>query len=558
MKLVPPTALRFPSRFCVAQSVLSCVLAWLIAWAPSAYAVNPSAAKNAAKTAETEQLTGELFYQILLGEMNLREGSASLGFSLLLDAARKTNDVELYSRSLDVALQNRSGDGALATAWAWTQAHPQDRRANNQLLQILIVLGKVADTKEPLRKEIALAPEADRQGIINVIPRQYARVTDKKLATQVVTQALEPYVNQRDTAAAAWAAVGRMRLQSEDQAGALKAAQLGIQADAKSLPPALLTLELMSKGMEAAEPLLQQSLSKQNSPDLAMSYVRVLIEQQRYEIAESTLQGITQKYPQYADAWLVLGSMQFERGQESVAEESLNRYVGLAQKQPNANTAKGLLQAQSRRAEMLAKHGKLDEARQLIASLPSSNQEEQRNKLLSEAQLLRDHRQWQAAYDLLAKAQTEDDDVLYEQAMLAEKLNKLEQMEQLLRRIIDKSPNYHNAYNALGFAFADRNIRLPEAKQLILKALALSPDDPFITDSLGWVEFRLGNLTAALLHLQKAYELRQDAEIAAHLGEVLWRLKRPDEARRIWQEGLKLSPDNDTLKDTLQRLQPKL
>jgi tetratricopeptide (TPR) repeat protein len=172
--------------------------------------------------------------------------------------------------------------------------------------------------------------------------------------------------------------------------------------------------------------------------------------------------------------------------------------------------------------------------------------------------LLRDHRQWQAAYDLLAKAQSQDLDVLYEQAMLAEKLNLLDEMERLLRRIIEQDPNHHNAYNALGFAFADRNIRLPEAKQLISKALSLSPDDPFITDSLGWVEFRLGNLTAALLHLQKAYELRPDVEIAAHLGEVLWRLKRSDEARRIWQEGLKLAPDNDTLKDTLQRLQPKL
>jgi len=557
MKLVPSSLLHLPIAFRMAPTVLACALVGMMGTTAHAQP-SASTAKNAPKTATTDRLSGELFYQILLGEMNLREGSPTLGFSLLLDAARKTNDVALYSRSLDVALQNRSGDGALAAAWSWTQAYPQDRRANNQLLQILIVLGRIADTEEPLRKEIALAPESERQAIINVIPRQYARVSDKKQAAQVVTQALDPYVNQRDTAAAAWSAIGRLRLQADDAPGALQAAQQGVKADAKSIPPALLALELMSRGVEAAEPLLQQSLSQQGTPDLAMSYVRVLIELQRFELAQTTLEGITQKYPQYADAWLVLGSMQFERGQESLAEQSLNRYVGLAQKQPNANTAKGLLQAQTRRAEMLAKHGKLDEARQLIANLPSSNQEEQRNKLLSEAQLLRDHRQWQAAYDLLSKAQSQDDDVLYEQAMLAEKLNQLEEMEQLLRRIIEKSPNYHNAYNALGFAFADRNIRLPEAKQLILKAMALSPDDPFITDSLGWVEFRLGNLTAALLHLQKAYELRQDAEIAAHLGEVLWKLKRPDEARRIWQEGLKLAPDNETLKDTLQRLQPKL
>ena len=141
--------------------------------------------------------------------------------------------------------------------------------------------------------------------------------------------------------------------------------------------------------------------------------------------------------------------------------------------------------------------------------------------------------------------------------MLAEKLNKLEDMERLLRQIMAQSPNYYNAYNALGFSLADRNMRLPEAKQLIAQALALSPEDPFITDSLGWVEYRLGNLTAALMHLQKAYETRADPEIAAHLGEVLWRLKRQDEARRIWQEAQQVAPDNETLKETMQRLQPK-
>jgi Flp pilus assembly protein TadD len=110
----------------------------------------------------------------------------------------------------------------------------------------------------------------------------------------------------------------------------------------------------------------------------------------------------------------------------------------------------------------------------------------------------------------------------------------------------------------LGFSLAERNMRLPEAKQLIVKALTFAPDDPFITDSLGWVEFRLGNLSAALQHLQKAYKERPDAEIAAHLGEVLWQLSRQDEARAVWREGVKLAPDNETLQETLQRLKPQL
>ena len=142
--------------------------------------------------------------------------------------------------------------------------------------------------------------------------------------------------------------------------------------------------------------------------------------------------------------------------------------------------------------------------------------------------------------------------------MLAEKLRQLDVMEKLLRQVIAQNPSYYNAYNALGFSLADRNVRLPEAKQLIVKALTFAPDDPFITDSLGWVEFRLGNLSSALGYLQKAYQDRTDAEIAAHLGEVLWKLKRQDEALKIWREGLNTAPTNETLQETLQRLKPDL
>ena len=178
--------------------------------------------------------------------------------------------------------------------------------------------------------------------------------------------------------------------------------------------------------------------------------------------------------------------------------------------------------------------------------------------MLAEVQLLREHRQWQTAYDLLADASANDVDLLYEQAMLAEKLNRLDDMEKLLRNVMQLDPSYHNAYNALGFSLADRNLRLDEAKQLIIKALTFAPDDPFITDSLGWVEFRLGNLDAALRYLQKAYKDRADAEIAAHLGEVLWKMKRQDEALKIWREGLNTAPNNETLQETLQRLKPAL
>ncbi len=142
--------------------------------------------------------------------------------------------------------------------------------------------------------------------------------------------------------------------------------------------------------------------------------------------------------------------------------------------------------------------------------------------------------------------------------MMAEKLNKLDDMERLLRRVIALKPDHQHAYNALGYSLAERNMRLPEARTLIKKALDLSPGEPFITDSLGWVEYRLGNKDEALRLLRGAYQSRPDVEIAAHLGEVLWVSGQTDEAKRVWREARARDSANDVLRETLARLRVDL
>jgi tetratricopeptide (TPR) repeat protein len=518
-----------------------------------------NAQANETDKVENSAMSGELLYEILLGEMNLRQGAPAAGFSLLLDAAKKSNDAALYDRTVEIALQARSGDGALMAARAWSQAWPQDRKANSQVLQILLALNHVTESLEPLKKELSLAPEAERDTSIHLIPRHYARVTDKKRAATVVQQALEPYLTKNNTTSAiAWTSLGRMRLASDDVAGALEAAKKGQAADNKAQGPVLLAMALMGKKVAEAELLVQLGLRRQNGTEMTMSYVRVLIELERYQEATEQLQAIARKDPQSADAWLVLGSLQFEQGQDKEAESSLARYVSLAIQAPTDTSTRGLNQAQTRRAALLARQGKMIQARELIRQIPASNADEQRSRVLAEVRLLREHRQWQTAFELLVANSGDDIDLIYEQAMLAEKLNQLDEMEKLLRKVIAQNPSYYNAYNALGFSLAERNIRLPEAKQLIVKALTFAPDDPFITDSLGWVEFRMGNLGSALSYLQKAYKDRADAEIAAHLGEVLWTMKRSDEAIKVWREGLNVAPNNETLQETLQRLKPAL
>ena len=557
-------------------------------------------AKAAQEAAPSSALNSALFYQLLIGELTTQSGEPSAGFALMLDAARKTKDAQLYQRATDIALQSRSGDAALQAAQAWTQAMPASREANRYVLQILIALGRIAETTEPLKTELRLAPEIERASVLASIPRAYARATDKTAAGTVVEEALASYVkNPADPAAAsaAWTTVSRMRLTAGNPRGALEAAQRGQAVNATAEGPALVALELMEPLPAEGERIVLKYLdgNAKAVPEIRMGYARALLDAQRYGEAAAQLQVLTREKPDFADAWLVLGSLQLQENQLSPAQASLERYVALVQQQPaEPESSRGLsqaflslsqvaekrkdyvaaenwlskienssemVQAQARRASILASQGKLEQGRQLIHQLPEKTPAEARLKVNAEIGLLRDVKQYRLAYEVIAQALVKSPDepeLLYDQAMMAEKLGQLDEMERLLRQVIKLKPDYHHAYNALGYSLAERNTRLPEAKELIRQALTYAPTDPFIRDSLGWVEFRMGNTTEAARIFEAAYKAKPDAEIAAHYGEVLWSMGQRDRAIAIWKEGKLLSPENETLLETLKRLRVKL
>ncbi|MDE2616069.1 MAG: tetratricopeptide repeat protein [Burkholderiales bacterium] len=541
-------------------------------------------------------LDGELFYQLMVGELSTQRGEAGAGYSLILDAARKTGDARLYQRAIDIALQSRAGDSALQAARAWKQAQPGSRDANRYVLQILIGLNHLNETVEPLKREITLADAKDRTLTITTLPRYFARSSDKKLATEMLEQALAEYLTNPGTGAAAWSAVGRMRLENQDSAGALEAARRGQAMDARTEGPALLALALMSPQRPGAEAIVRKYLEGRPLVEVRLAYARALLDAQRYAEAGSQIQIVTSEKPDYAEAWLIRGTLELQDNRFDSAERSLKQFLELMQsrrgngvEEPSRALAQAylslaqiaeqrkdykmaeswlgkisspedLVRTQSRRAGILARQGRIDEARELIRNLPERTPADARVKLSSEIQLLRDNKLYSQAYDLLAEATQRDPkdyDLVYDQATLAEKLGRTDEMEKLLRRIIAEKPQYHHAYNALGYSFADRSVRLGEARQLILKALEFAPDDPFISDSLGWVEFREGNKPEALRVLQQAYRTRPDAEIAAHLGEVLWSMGQREQALSVWREGLQLNAENETLVETLKRLRVK-
>ena len=599
-------------RAAAAALVLSCFGAHGQSAAPPA----PPAPASAASAASADQakppvhnsgLDAPMFYQLLIGEIELSAGQAGNAYQIMLDAARRSRDESLFRRATEIALQARAGEQALAATRAWRTAHPESLEALRLQLQILLSLNRLDELAEPLRTLVAATPAGQRDALIDSLPRFLMRAADKRQAATLLEQVLQPDLGDTATRAAAQAAIGRGWLAAGDADRALSLARLAQSEDPASSAPALLALELMSTRPEA-EALVSAYLQTPGAEiALRRAYAGTLVTLQRYADAIAQLEVITRQQPDLAPPWLTLGALQLEVHQTQAAEASLQRFVQLVQAQPpaaagdddgdanndaaaGAASDQGLTQAwlllaqaaeqrgdyvaaeamlariddpqralevQTRRALLMARQGRLEQARELLRSTPERNAADARAKLLAEAQLLRELKLWDEAYKLLESANQrfpDDVDLLYEQAMMAEKVERLDAMETLLRRVITLKPDHAHAYNALGYSLADRNLRLPEAKALIERALQLTPGDPFITDSLGWVEFRLGNRDEAARLLRQAYQSRPDAEIGAHLGEVLWAMGQRDEARRVWAEASGRDAGNDVLRETLVRL----
>lgn len=587
-----------PMRALNVRVLVAALAAQAMLWGAPARAQAASAAPtpSAAEPAVVNSsLDAALFYQLLVAEMELRAGAAGTAYELLLDAGRKTGDERLFQRATDIALQARAGEQALAAAQAWRAAVPQSLDALRYLAQIQVGLGRVAQAQEPLQTMLERTAPAERAHAIALLPRQFARAAQLPQVVAMLDAVLRPYLAQPDTRLAALVAQARMRLLLREPLQALELARQAQQIDPAAEGPALIALELVGQQPQADAVVAAYLQARPQGHALRLGYVRQLVSQQRYVEAAAQLDEALRHDPALAPAWLSLGALRLELKELEAAEQALRRYVELGAAAPSSDdastavTTEGLTQAylmlaqaaesrglmqqaeqwlarvddpaaalsvQQRRASLLARQGRLDEGIALIRRLPEDEPQMARAKLLAEAQLLRDQQQWPRAYQVLGQANErfpDDVDLLYEQAMMAEKTNRIDRMEELLRRVIELKPDHYHAYNALGYTLADRNLRLDEARALIEKALSLAPDEPFIVDSLGWVKYRLGQREEALQHLQRAYRARPDTEIAAHLGEVLWVLGRHEEARRIWREGQARDASNEVLRETLRR-----
>lgn len=542
---------------------------------------------------QNSNLNAVLFYQLLLGELNVQSGEPGSGFTIILDAARKTKDEALFQRATELALQSRSGEAALQAAKTWKSTLPESQEANRYILQILLALNRVEEAGRALKTSIAALPLKEQSAAIGSIPRVFNRVQDKNFAAKVVEQSLSTAIQNPETAATAWTTIGRMKRDAGDIQSAAEAARAGHAANRQAPGPIMLALSLLNFVPGEVQPMISQYMSGDALPDLRLGYARTLIDLEQLQASLAQLQQLTQQYPLFAPGWLFLGLLQSDLSQTLQSEQSLKQYLKLADQVKDTDLSGGLTEAYfalsqmaqkqgrweqadewltripgsadplkvaSRRAALLAQQGRKAEGLKVLEQLPVSSPQAARLKALAISQWLRDDKQITAAFATLEKALAQfptDTDLQSEMAMLCEKLGRFEQMESLLRGLMKAKPSDPHAFNALGYSLADRKVRLDEARELILKAVQLAPRDPFIQDSLGWLEYRVGNTQEALRILEAAFNQRPDAEIAAHLGEVLWTLGERDKAGAIWREGLALKADNETLLETLKQFKFK-
>ncbi len=527
-----------------------------------------------------QDLTAAMLYEFLLGEIAAQRGSPALAAQTYVDLARKTRDPRVAQRAVQVASLARMPHLALEAARVWHQVDPVSAQAMQTLIQLL-VSQKRADEAEPVLAKLMAANPAITPNLFLQLSRLLGANTDAAANLRLVQRlaAYQPQMAQARFAVAQAAAVAK----DEDTAFA------EVREAAKLQPawelPAIFEAQLLQR-RSAAEAARRLEGFLEKNPDARearISYARVLAGDKRLTEARTQFEKIIASNPKDTDAIYAVGLLALQAKDYPVAEANMKRLLDLGYRDPNGvrftlgqiaeerkdwpgaigwyksiQRGEHAMLARMRTANAIARQGKLAEARSFLRAVKATP-EQKVQLLITESQLLREAQQHRESFDFLGEAlklTPEQPELLYDQALTAEKLERFDVMESNLQKLIQVKPDHAHAYNALGYSFAERNQRLPEAKKLIEKALELAPEDFYIIDSMGWVLYRMGDLKSAAQQLQRAWNGRPDGEIGAHYGEVLWVLGERDEARRVWQEAHKVAPENETLIKTLKRFAP--
>ena len=536
--------------------------------------------------APSVELTSDLMYKITKAELEFKSGQWQGAYITMLALAQQTRDPRLAKRAAEMALAAKQGPESLVAIRLWRQLAPNSDEATQYFLGFAVLNPDLSEAEQVFVERLKTVPPAGRGLAMFQMQQFLLRAKDKAAAFALLDRVLKPYDEMVEThlvlAQSAFAAgdVERARGEAERALAIKPDSELGALTQAQVAPD-----------LDAASRALIAFLKRNpGAREVRAAYARILVDAKQYDQAREQFLVLLKDQPDNVATLYALGVMAMETNDVPGAESYFKRFLASLADHPSedrdpskvlliladiaeergdfagaeqwldkidAADPRLYLTVHLKVAQLTARKGDIDGARKQLADLKTSDPGEEVQIVQTDAQILRDAGDNRAAYTVLENATKrfpDNPDLLYDFALAAEKMDRLDVMEASLRQVMADAPDNQHAYNALGYSLAERNIRLTEAYALIDKALKMSPEDPFIMDSMGWVQYRLGHLDEAEALLRHAYKLRNDPEIAVHLGEVLWVKGDKNGAEKIWLEARAKDPKNDALKNTLARL----
>lgn len=526
------------------------------------------------------ELTEELLYTYLLSEIAFQRGQMPLAVQGSMDLADQTRDPRLAARATKMAIDAGDIERAMQAFELWQEIEPDTPERSRSAALLLLRAGKFDEAQAEFSK--VLKESSDTGLVFLHVYRFIETHPDKKAALTLVSNLAGQYPALPE---AHWSVAHMANLNGNTELALEEVRRArNLRAD-WAMAVSLEAQILAGKSPDQALTVMSEFLSRYpESREIRLQYARALLAQQQYQAARDEFQRLADKHPDGPDMSYTIALISLQLNDLDRAEEMLNKalskggamqdtvryYLGQMYEAKQDQVAalsnyrevksgEYLFAAQLRTAYLLGQSGRREEAHRYLRKIVPEDNQQRARLSTAEAQMLREEGKEAEAYALLQDALQQlpnHPDLLYAAAMQADRLGKLEEFEQPLRKLIELIPDSAHAYNALGYGLLERNVRIPEAVELVEKALQLAPDDFAIMDSVGWAYYRDGRLAESLVLLRRAFAASPDPEIAAHLGEVLWVSGGKDEAQAIWQDSLKKNPDNSYLQTVIKKFIP--
>ncbi len=528
--------------------------------------------------AQITEANAEFVYKFLLAELAIQRNDINSAGHLYLDLAKLTKNTGFAQSAAQLGGMVRNGRLALDAADIWSKLDPESRDAKKVLAEMYIASGNLSKAK-PLVKEILESEDSKGDGFL-YLNNILTKVENKSNALRFIIDIAKPYAKMVEAHfAVAHTAhmAGNITIRDKELATINK-----LNPNWETSTLFIGSIQFDEDPMKAIETYQKFVKNNPKSNTVRLELAKALVQTEQYPAAKKHFEKLVNSPLASAELSFTVALLALETGDDIMAEQFLNQSLERKYYNPDQvnmylariyaqrqnidkvinlveKISTGPLFVDSRifAAQAIRVEKGIDQAIEYLDQYKSLDRQEKLKFLQLKTSFWYNDNQYQKAINLMLSEEekyTDSADFYFDFGLLYEKNKDFDAMEANLKKAISLKPDYAIAYNALGYSYADRNVKLDDAKKYIEIALSIEPQNHYILDSMGWVHFRLGNYDIAYEFITKAYAIQEDPEIAAHLGEVLWKQGKENEAMSVWQGSLEKFPENSVLIETKNRL----